>query len=257
MPAMVAYSSRFAEIYDEEWSGFATRAAPKLFALYRQHAAARARPTLLDLCCGTGQLALHFLRQGCRVVGVDQAQAMLDRAAVNCAEFIASGDLALVRADASSFALADPVDLCIASYDALNHLPDAESLSRCFACVFAATRPNGLFVFDLKTRLGMQGWNSMQVNERSTWTLLTRGVFDGVDTAYRRVTGFIADGDGRFSRFEEFMTERWFDLTDVRRMLAETGWSGVYVALPDALGRPATDTSTATRVYVVAVRPPA
>ncbi len=251
---MVPYATRFAEIYDEEWSGFALRTAPKILDLYRREPGAPAEPSVLDLCCGTGRMARYFLDQGCRVTGVDRARAMLERAELHCAAGIDAGRAAFHRADVSAFRLPGPFDLCVSAYDALNHLPDLAALLSCLDHATRAVRPGGMFVFDLKTRRGLAGWNSMSVTERPGWTLITRGVYDGGDTAHRRLTGFIREEDGRFAGFEESMTEHFFDPEAVAEHLRGNGWPDVHLALSGDLGRPAADLTGASRVFVVARR---
>ncbi|ONK15814.1 class I SAM-dependent methyltransferase [Streptomyces sp. MP131-18] len=251
---MVPYATRFAEIYDEEWSRFALKTAPKILDLYRREPGAPAEPAVLDLCCGTGRMARYFLDHGCRVTGVDRAQAMLDRAVLHCAPHIDAGRAAFHRADVAGFRVPAPVDLCVSAYDALNHLPDMAALLRCLDHAAHAVRRGGMFVFDLKTRRGLAGWNSMSVTERPGWTLVTRGVYDGGDTAYRRLTGFIRDEDGRFTGFEESMTEHYFDPDAVAGHLRSNGWPDVYFALSGDLGRPAADIADASRIFVIARR---
>lgn len=62
--------------------------------------------TVVDACCGTGDLALAFAARGARVVGVDFTPAMLARAREKRAA-LASGDaLLLVEGDAQRLPLA-------------------------------------------------------------------------------------------------------------------------------------------------------
>ncbi|MEI5102954.1 class I SAM-dependent methyltransferase [Streptomyces sp. PmtG] len=252
---MIPYSTRFAEIYDEDWSSFASRKAPKVLDLFRNHHRSPEKAVVLDLCCGTGQMAENFLEQGCIVTGIDQSQAMLDRAVARCSPYVKSGAANFLRANACDFLLGESVDFCVSAYDALNHLPDEESLWRCLDAVFRALAPHGLFVFDLKTEQGMRGWNSISITEKPQWTLITRGAYDDKDTAHRRVTGFVQDDDGRFTRFEETMTERWFDPESVCQRLEETGWCEVRYALSADLTRPITGVpQDSSRVYIVAER---
>ena len=60
---MQAYGERFARIYNLRWGGFANEVAPRLRDFYAHTAAGQTGAAVLDLCCGTGQLARHFLFQ--------------------------------------------------------------------------------------------------------------------------------------------------------------------------------------------------
>ena len=88
---MQAYGSGFARVYNQRWTGFARQAAPFLLNFYAERPLAQQNRFVLDLCCGTGQVALYFLERGYRVVGLDLSAAMLTYAAENTHAFIATG----------------------------------------------------------------------------------------------------------------------------------------------------------------------
>jgi len=77
---MQAYNEGFAGIYNARWAGFAEQVAPLILAFHDSKAISRENKAILDLCCGTGQLSLHFLSEGFRVVGLDASEAMLAHA---------------------------------------------------------------------------------------------------------------------------------------------------------------------------------
>ena len=66
-----AYDAKFARVYNEKWIHFALGMAPGIRTFYESTPIGQSNRDLLDVCCGTGQLALHFLEHGYRVVGVD------------------------------------------------------------------------------------------------------------------------------------------------------------------------------------------
>ncbi|MGH2605416.1 MAG: class I SAM-dependent methyltransferase, partial [Anaerolineales bacterium] len=74
---MQAYGTAFARVYNLRWSGFARQVAPAIESYYAATAGGKERRSVLDLGCGTGQLAVYFLERGYRVVGIDLSPAML------------------------------------------------------------------------------------------------------------------------------------------------------------------------------------
>lgn len=96
---------------------------------------------ILDLGCGTGRVALHLARRGCRVIGVDHDATLLavlrERA----------GDLAVepVHADAREFTLDRPVALALAPMQTLQLLEGADARIACLHRVEAALAPGGRF----------------------------------------------------------------------------------------------------------------
>lgn len=68
-------SPAWARFYNEVGSSFAVSVAPRIRRLYEATEMGRSTKTLLDVCCGTGQLARHFLDHGYEVTGLDLSEA--------------------------------------------------------------------------------------------------------------------------------------------------------------------------------------
>jgi SAM-dependent methyltransferase len=119
---MQAYGRVFARVYNLKWAGFAQRIAPKLLEYYARSAIGSVNRCVLDLCCGTGQIALYFLEHGCQVTGIDLSEHMLDYARENARAYLAGGQARFIQADASRLALAERFGLVVSTFDALNHL---------------------------------------------------------------------------------------------------------------------------------------
>ncbi|MBI4283871.1 MAG: class I SAM-dependent methyltransferase [Chloroflexi bacterium] len=148
---MTSYSNydRFARVYNQHWGNeFVPLALQVLEKLVFTHLPAKAR--ILDLCCGTGQLAQALIGRHYRVTGLDASQEMLRFARENApaGEFI--------MADARSFKLPPVYHAVVSTFDSLNHIMSLEELTAVFGNVYAALRPGGLFLFDLNMAAGYQ-----------------------------------------------------------------------------------------------------
>jgi ubiquinone/menaquinone biosynthesis C-methylase UbiE len=104
-----AYGSAFAQFYDRQSTVFAEQAASQIYEFYlgRQHASSSGN--MLDLCCGTGQLARFFLERGFTVTGLDLSEPMLAMARKNAGDYLTLGAATFVQADASHFILRTPL----------------------------------------------------------------------------------------------------------------------------------------------------
>jgi ubiquinone/menaquinone biosynthesis C-methylase UbiE len=153
-----AYNASFARVYNLRWAQFANNVAPRLRAFYESTPLGQQNHTLLDICCGTGQLAVNFLDNGYQVTGLDLSEAMLDYARGNASAFIVAGRARFVHSDASNFAMDERFGLAVSTYDALNHLPDFEALKGCFRSVYPLLLDGGWFIFDLNTELSLRHW---------------------------------------------------------------------------------------------------
>ena len=250
---MQAYGPTFARVYNLRYTTFVQDVAPRILSYYERAPIAQANKSLLDICCGTGQLAVYFLERGYRVTGLDLSEHMLRYARENVAPYVESGQARLVHADASDFSLDEQFGLAVSTFDALNHLESEQALRQCFQCVFAALVPDGYFIFDLNTRAGLMRWNNMSVNDDEQITIITRGVYDGQsDRAATRITGFIRNPDGLYERFEQTAFNTAFDLQRVRAALLDTGWRHVHFARVQDLAAPIDEPEREGRAFIVA-----
>ena len=250
---MQAYGPGFAKIYNLRWADFARRTAPVLREYFAQSPIGDAERSLLDLGCGTGQLAREFLDHGFRVTGLDLSADMLEYARENCADHIAAGQARFERGDITRFSMADHFGLVVATYDVLNHLENLEALRQCFRSVFPVLVDEGKFIFDLNTRLGLQRWNNLAVDDGEELCLITRGVYDGRgDRAWMRITGYVRAGRETFRRIEETVYNTAFNLAEVRQALLQAGWASVHFARFPDLGVPLDDPEREGRVFVIA-----
>jgi len=247
-----SYTAPFAQAYNQRWTGFVTLVGPRLRTLYEQ-VCPKGERSLLDVCCGTGQLALQFLRAGYVVTGLDNSEPMLAHARINCASFVSSGEVSFVQSDAADFSLSSRFGLAVSTFDALNHLSGVDALLSCFACVHQCLLPGGLFAFDLNTVLGLRRWNNMTVEDSPDAMVIERGMYDEDKHQGRiKISGFVRQESGGWLRFDETFEERAWPVRDVTTALLEVGFSAVYQARTADLTVPLADPESEPRVFFVA-----
>ena len=250
---MQAYGRAFARVYNKRWTGFVHRVAPQIAEFYASTAPGKANRSILDLCCGTGQLALHLLEHGYSVTGIDLSEHMLQYARENASAYVESGQAEFVQADAAGFSLDQQFGLVASTFDALNHLESQEALQTCFQSVFAVLVEGGYLLFDLNTRAGLMRWNNIGVDDSEEAMIVTRGIYDGQgNRAYTRVSGFIRAASGQYDRFEETVYNTVFDMAWVRDTLLQIGWRDVHFARYEALAVPIAEPEKEGRVFFVA-----
>ena len=139
----------FAEIYDLYWGDYFLKDARDGIAdALLPHVPPGGR--ILDVCCGTGQLAAWLGACGFRAVGLDSSPEMLARARRH------APDAELIEADARDFRLDEPVEAAISTFDSINHFATIEDVERVFRCVREALAPGGRFLFDVNRREGFE-----------------------------------------------------------------------------------------------------
>jgi SAM-dependent methyltransferase len=250
-PAQEIKSSAWARYYARH-STFARTAAPRVRELYEATYGAAVQRNVLDVCCGVGTLAEHFLIHGYTVTGIDLSEPMLAIARQNLDGYLQGGQARLIHGDAASFSVDDQFGLATCTFDALNMLQSSEALSSCFACVRRALAPGGMFVFDLMTRNGFWlDYNYLGVRDTEDELYIFKSVYDGAEKAAVRLTGFMRDGD-HWERFDEFRTPTLFPAPAVITALHEAGWPQVQMASADDLRTPITDPEQFDRIFFVA-----
>jgi demethylmenaquinone methyltransferase/2-methoxy-6-polyprenyl-1,4-benzoquinol methylase len=129
---------------------------------WRARAARHVRPesgaNVLDLCTGTGDLAVALLRRpGARVIGIDFSRPMLARARTKLGRARLAGRAALLEADAECLPLADASVDAVACAFGLRNLADADAGLREMVRV---VRPGGRVVvleFHRPAGMGLAG----------------------------------------------------------------------------------------------------
>ncbi len=248
-----AYGSVFARVYDKKWGGFVKNAGPAIIDFYNTHGGISGG-RILDICCGTGQLAKILLDRGFEVTGIDLSEDMLHHSRGNCAEYVDQGKADFVHANAKDFELEGNFDLAVSTFDALNHLETISDLKSCFDSTHRSLKKNGYFIFDLNTRKGLEyNWNSMSFSDDEDTTFLIKGIFmDHENRGITSITGFVKNADGFYEKFHEVIYNTVFGMEDVRNRLHESGFEDVcFSCLPD-LNKRYENPDELNRVFVIA-----
>lgn len=211
----------FAWFYNRYWGGtFADRFLAVIEQLLLSHLPEGAR--LLDLCCGTGQLAGVLADQGFRVTGLDASDAMLAIARENAPQ------VEFILGDARQFSLPASFHGILSTFDSLNHLLTLEELTAAFLNVQAALLEGGRFLFDLNMEPGYRArWQGSAAMVEADNVCAVRAAFDPERRIGRNeITMFRLEGE-RWRRWDVTLTQRCHDGADVRGALAQAGFGEI------------------------------
>jgi ubiquinone/menaquinone biosynthesis C-methylase UbiE len=178
---------------------------------------------LLDLCCGTGQIAQVLTTRGYHVTGVDSSDEMLRFARTNApkAEFIC--------ADVNQVTLTDRYHAAFSVFDSLNHVLDLEDLTIVFQKVYTSLLDNGIFLFDLNMETAYKSrWNDYYHAVTNDYVYLLSPHYDADSKmAYHPLVLFTAQPDGTWLRTDEIIKERCYDELEILSALQSTGFTQV------------------------------
>ena len=105
--------------------------------------------TILDLGCGTGTLTQLLAAQGYDMIGIDNAQEML-QIAIDKRDS-AGLDILYLLQDMRTFELYGTVGAVISVCDSVNYLLEEEDIVQTFRLVNNYLFPHGVFIFDFNT----------------------------------------------------------------------------------------------------------
>ena len=210
----------FAWFYNRYWGEDFCRSA---MAIYEILLFPHLRPgaPILDLCCGTGQLAAALEARGFRITGVDGSATMLDFARENAplAEFI--------QADARALRLPRRYDAAISAFDSLNHLMSLAELTKVFRNVHAALRKGGMFLFDLNLETDEDARPQTMDVVEDDHTCVVQATYDRAQQLKQyQVTMFRQDAAG-WQRSDLLLQQRYYSETAVISALADVGFKRV------------------------------
>ena len=205
--------------------------------------------TILDLGCGTGNIAIPLSRNGYNVVGIDGSKEMVDLADRKADYEELSVNFQV--GDFRSFELEQKVDLIISLYDSLNYLLTEGDLYLAFKQAYRALKEDGYFIFDMNTisrLLSIEEGNKLV--ERDEFYCFWRDeIID--EGPYWKVylTFFINQSDGSMYREDEVHTERAYPIHRVKELLEQAGFQieAIYDAYSFESGKEESD-----RIYFIA-----
>lgn len=211
---------RFAWFYNRYWGEEYSRPALAIFnVIFFPHVPVGSR--ILDLCCGTGQIAAGLLQHGYQVIGLDGSEAMLRFARQNAPA------ATFLHADARSFQLPQRVDAVLSAFDSLNHLMELASLRKVFANVHSVLADDGIFLFDLNLEEESElETNTLDVVEEDH-VLVARASYDQHDKLKRYELTMFQLEDDVWQRSDLTLYQRYYDHDEVLDALAEAGFSRV------------------------------
>ena len=215
---MLSKYDAFAAVYDRHWG----QAALSWFPRLEQLVFCKLDPgsAILDVCCGTGQVAGKLTRQGFKTVGIDASFEMLRYAAVNAprAQFAC--------ADVRRFRLARKFDAAVSLFDSLNHLLTLDDFESALLNVSRCLASGGVFAFDLNTEIKYRtSWSG-------TWTIRDPETTTTATVSYREET--------RLAEFHATISSRdrdrpavvrlfqtWYPVSTVVQALERSGFTDV------------------------------
>lgn len=229
--------------------------------------------TVVDLGCGTGNIAVPLAQQGYDVIGIDLSEDMLAVAHAKNEEARrrqspgSQGSLRLLQQDMREWELPQPADAVISFCDCFNYLLEESDIVQALKKTYDGLRPGGVFVFDMHTPHTLTQYAEAQpffLNEDDIAYIWTCELDEARCEIEHALTIFsLAAGNGEaedggikrgqacFERTQEYHVQRAYPIRWVEEQLKAAGFQDVN-AYGDFLWKQPTEHTE--RVFFTAVK---
>lgn len=206
---------------------------------------------LLDLGCGTGELAIRLAEKGFDATGVDLSEQMLTIAQMKAEE--RGVHVLFYQQDMRHFGPFEPFDTIVIFCDSLNYLLEDEDVITTFSRVYDQLRPGGLFLFDVHSLFKMEhiflqketfASNDEQVSY--IWNCYPGSRPYSVE---HELTFFVQLEEGVYERVDEIHVQRTYDVAQYETWLKDAGFRLLHVWADFTEQQP---TNESERIFFVA-----
>ena len=246
---MNAYTS-FASVYDtfmdnipyEEWEEY-------LKDLLKEYHIADG--LVLELGCGTGSMTELLADAGYDMIGVDNAEDMLEIAMEKREQ---SGyDILYLLQDMREFELYGTVKAIVSVCDSINYITEEEDLLEVFKLVNNYLDPKGVFVFDFNTVYKYRevlGERTIAEDREDCSFIWDNYYYENEQINEYELSLFIKEKDSDlYRKYQETHFQKAYELETIKRLVEEAGLE--FVTAYDAFTRNA-PTEESERIYVIA-----
>ncbi|MFF2155970.1 class I SAM-dependent DNA methyltransferase [Paenibacillus chitinolyticus] len=199
--------------------------------------------TVVDLGCGTGNIAVPLAKFGCKVVGIDLSDDMLAVARHKAEEAAASGakpDILWLQQDMRDWELPEPADTVISFCDCFNYLLEEEEIIEALEQAYRGLRGGGVLLFDVHSPAQFEEYASLQpfvFDEEDVAYLWTceldeeRTEIEHALTIFAREDASSArGGEPLFRRIEETHRQRAYDPRWLKERLEAAGFEDIRIS---------------------------
>ena len=180
---------------------------------------------VLDLACGTGNSTLPWAQRGYSVCGVDISAEMLEAARQKAEKM--SLEIDFYQQDMRTLKLPFYADVAVLYQDGLNYLLNETDLLKAFTAIRSALRPGGYFIFNINRVEKLPASTSPEISwlEDEEFTLVWESCLEPGDKIWKiKLTAFIHEGNGLYTRIREEHRERSYSLEELEPLLVRSGW---------------------------------
>lgn len=185
---------------------------------------------VLELACGTGELAIRLQKAGYQVTGLDLSDEMLSLAMNRQLE--AGIRFPLIQGDMRQLEEVGNFEAVTCFSDSLCYMRDENEVLEVFKSVYHTLEEGGVFLFDVHSTHKIDNlfpgymYNAELDDVVFLWTSYAG---EEPHTVEHDLSFFIEEEDGRYRRYDETHRERTYSISTYTNLLKEAGFQHVDV----------------------------
>lgn len=183
---------------------------------------------LLELACGTGELAIQFAQKGYNVTALDQSEEMLTMASQHAQS--EQADVQFVQGDMLDLSDIGNYEVVTCYSDSICYLANEEEVQTTFNEVYQILKEDGIFFFDVHSMYQMEtvfpdyNYHYQAEDFAFLWESYPGEVPHSIE---HFLTFFIKNEDDTFMREDELHLERTYSLETYQLLLKLAGFKQV------------------------------
>lgn len=205
---------------------------------------------VVDLGCGTGTLTELLYQKGYDMIGIDNAEEMLNIAMEKRAE--SGSQILYLLQDMRELELYSTVGTVVSLCDSVNYILEEEELLETFSLVNNYLYPGGIFIFDFNTEYKYREiiGDSTIAENREDCSFIWENYYDP-DSCINEydLTVFVQEEEDIFRRFTETHYQRGYTTGEMKRLVEQAGMTLLEMKDADTGGEVRAESQ---RVYIVA-----
>jgi len=208
---------------------------------------------VVDLGCGTGQMAIELAKNGYDVQAVDYSEDML--AAAHHKAEVAKASVQFLHQDLRELAGLQELDAAVSYFDVMNYIVDPADLKTVFQRVATTLKSGGLFLFDVHSLNQLEEQYvgetfSVVTDDMSYIWFCEAGEEPG--EVFHDLTFFVRNGSV-YERFDEYHHQRTYAVDFYQKLLQDVGFKKIIWFAGASLNAENSDPD-APRIFFLAIK---
>ena len=185
--------------------------------------------TVLELACGTGNIAIRLSDRGYACTGIDISESMLTLAGEKASAKGLSIPFILQDIGKLNYKKKSDVVLCLC--DGINYMTKKKDVKNLFDKVAEIIKPDGVFIFDISSEYKISTilGDNLYAENKPEVSYIWENYYDERKKLVEMVLTFFGKEGELYSKHEEFHLQRAYGADELKEMLLREGFGKIEI----------------------------